>query len=171
MQPIDLAAVCRKNFEMLNTYYAEDIKKYHIRTEMHASQEFIAIEANAELLSKTFMSLLSNSIYAVKKKYTQQQGYDPMISFRIEICEDQQIKLYVCDNGIGIEETIIDKVFDPFFTTKTTGEAAGVGLYLSHEIISAHNGTIRMESRKNEYTEFVITLPVKQEGANSVHVE
>lgn len=172
MQPIDLAAVCRKNFEMLNAYYAEDIKKFHIRTEMHGSQEFIAIEANGELLSKTFMSLLGNSIYAIKKKYTQQQqDYDPLISFRIEIHEDQPVKLYVRDNGIGIEETILDKVFDPFFTTKTTGEAAGVGLYLSHEIVSTHNGTITVESRKNEYTQFVITLPIKQEKASSVHAE
>lgn len=171
MQPMDLAAVCRKNFEMLNSYYAEDIKKFHIRTEMHESQDFIAIEANAELLSKTIMSLLGNSIYAVKKKYVQQQGYDPLISFSIEICESQQIRLHIRDNGIGIEDTILDKIFDPFFTTKTTGEAAGVGLYLSREIISNHNGTITVESRKNEYTEFVITLPVKQERTNSIYTE
>ena len=63
------------------------------------------------------------------------------------------------DNGIGIEDTIIDKVFDPFFTTKTTGEAAGVGLYLSREIVQNHGGDITIQSVKNEYCEVTLTLP------------
>jgi signal transduction histidine kinase len=69
------------------------------------------------------------------------------------------ILLTVYDNGIGIEETILNKIFDPFFTTKTTGEAAGVGLYLSREIIQNHGGDISAASVKNEYSEFTITLP------------
>ncbi len=171
LRPIDLAAVCRKNFEMLNSYYAEDIKKYHIRTEIHEAQEFITLEADAELTSKTIMSLLANCVYAVKKKAMQQPEYEPLISLSIETCEGRQIRIRVRDNGIGIEDTIRDKIFDPFFTTKTTGEAAGVGLYLSREIVSNHHGTITVESRKNEYTEFVITLPVKQEAADSVQTD
>jgi signal transduction histidine kinase len=62
------------------------------------------------------------------------------------------------DNGIGIEEKVIGKVFDPFFTTKTTDEGAGVGLYLSREIIQNHKGDISVASVKEEYTEFTITL-------------
>jgi signal transduction histidine kinase len=69
------------------------------------------------------------------------------------------ILLTVYDNGVGIEETILNKIFDPFFTTKTTGEAAGVGLYLSREIIQNHGGDISAASVKNEYSEFTITLP------------
>ena len=68
--------------------------------------------------------------------------------------------LKIRDNGIGIEEKILDKIFDPFFTTKTTGEAAGVGLYLSREIIQNHGGEISVVSVKDEYTEFTITLPI-----------
>ena len=66
----------------------------------------------------------------------------------------------VRDNGIGIESTIIDRIFDPFFTTKTTGEASGVGLYISREIVQNHRGDITVESTKGEYTEFTITLPL-----------
>jgi signal transduction histidine kinase len=50
-------------------------------------------------------------------------------------------------------------IFNPFFTTKTTSEAAGIGLYLSREIIQNHGGDISVESRKDEYTEFTISLP------------
>ena len=67
------------------------------------------------------------------------------------------VSIIIRDNGI--EQTIINKIFDPFFTTKTTGEAAGVGLYLSREIIQNHGGDIHVESVKNEYSEFTITLP------------
>jgi len=72
------------------------------------------------------------------------------------------VKIIVRDNGIGIEDTITDKIFDPFFTTKTTGEAAGVGLYLSREIVQNHGGDISVQSVKNDYTEFTITLPYKK---------
>ena len=68
----------------------------------------------------------------------------------------------VHDNGTGIEEKSIGKIFDPFFTTKTTEEAAGVGLYLSREIIQNHGGDISVVSVKEEFTEFTITLPKKQ---------
>ena len=66
------------------------------------------------------------------------------------------------DNGIGIEDAIIGKIFDPFFTTKSTSEAAGVGLYLSREIVQNHGGDIQVKSVKDEYSEFIITLPAKK---------
>ena len=69
-------------------------------------------------------------------------------------------KPLIRDNGTGIEEKIIHKIFDPFFTTKTTGEASGVGLYLSREIIQNYGGDITVISEKNEYTEFSIILPI-----------
>ena len=73
---------------------------------------------------------------------------------------DSQYILKIHDNGTGIGESTIGKIFDPFFTTKTTAEAAGVGLYLSREIIQNHGGDISVTSVKDQYTEFTITLPV-----------
>jgi signal transduction histidine kinase len=99
--------------------------------------------------------------YAVVKKAgkLQNQGaYHPEITLHASVT-GKQVTLKFHDNGIGIEETIIGKIFDPFFTTKTTGEAAGVGLYLCHEIVQNHGGTITVESEKDQYTEFTITLP------------
>ena len=71
----------------------------------------------------------------------------------------KQIVLHIHDNGTGIEKTIISKVFDPFFTTKTTAEATGIGLYLCQEIVQNSGGTISVDSEKNVFTEFTITLP------------
>ena len=166
LQPLDLMMCCRKNFEMLKTYYAQDIKDYHIHTEFSEQVDFVAVNANAEQLSRTVMSLLANSVYAVKKKFNQ-EPYDAVIRLSVDIIEDKWVCIHVYDNGIGIEETIIDRIFDPFFTTKTTSEAAGVGLFISREIILNHHGTITVNSRKNEYTEFVISLPMTDKIAEA----
>jgi len=92
------------------------------------------------------------------KKSKRQQG-SPKVSLTVTI-EDSQVMIKILDNGIGIEEKIINKIFDPFFTTKTTGEASGVGLYLSREIIQNYGGDITVRSVKNEFTEFTILLPI-----------
>ena len=102
------------------------------------------------------MSILGNAIYATVKKAAK-TSYEPEVTLTVEDSE-RNITLKIHDNGIGIEDTIINKIFDPFFTTKTTNEAAGVGLYLSREIIQNHGGDITVQSVKDEWTEFIITI-------------
>ena len=55
---------------------------------------------------------------------------------------------------------IVDKIFQPFFTTKPTGQGTGLGLSLSYDIIKAHGGEIKVESKEGGGTEFIIVLPV-----------
>jgi signal transduction histidine kinase len=66
----------------------------------------------------------------------------------------------VKDNGGGIPQKVIDKIFQPFFTTKPTGESTGLGLSLSYDIIKAHGGEIKVESKEGEGTMFKIYLNV-----------
>jgi signal transduction histidine kinase len=94
----------------------------------------------------------------VVKKALREQ-YKPEVLLTLTVA-DKRADISIRDNGIGIEQTIINKIFDPFFTTKTTGEAAGVGLYLSKEIIQNHKGDISVNSEKDVYTEFIVTLPI-----------
>ncbi|MDD3036582.1 ATP-binding protein [Bacteroides sp.] len=155
---IDFTALCRKSLEMLATYFKEDIERMQVSLQGHFPEIPVRIQGNEEQLGKTLMSLLNNSMYAVTRKYGK-QVYSPEISIAMET-DGEIITVRLKDNGIGIEESILDQVFDPFFTTKTTGEAAGVGLYLSREIIAGHDGSISVESRQGEYTEFIIKLPI-----------
>jgi len=156
---MDLVPILRQDEDMLNNYYADDIRQYGIKIRFDIPQTAISLDGNPEQLSKTMMSLLGNSVYAVVKK-AQREQYQPEIIVSVSEKTADHVEITIRDNGIGIEPTIINKIFDPFFTTKTTGEAAGVGLYLSHEIIQNHHGSISVKSEKNVYTEFIITLPL-----------
>jgi signal transduction histidine kinase len=64
------------------------------------------------------------------------------------------------DNGPGIPQKVLDKIFQPFFTTKPTGQGTGLGLSLSYDIIKAHNGEIKVDTREGNYTKFIISIPV-----------
>ena len=150
----DLRSILKKNEEVVSKYHEKCIHDYGIKVTFVLPEVGMPFDGNPELLSKTFMSIINNGFYAVVKK-SERQRYDAEI--RVEALFEQDkyiIKFY--DNGIGIEETILDKVFDPFFTTKPTGEASGVGLYLSREIIQNHHGDISVRSQKDEFTELTV---------------
>ena len=166
--PMDLMTVVRRDEKMLHEYFKKEIEQYGINAVFEGTEDEMPINGNANLLSKTFMSILSNAVNAVVKKSQKAHAgegmsatYCPEIALHVAQ-QESTVRISIRDNGIGIEETIIDKIFDPFFTTKTTSEAAGVGLYLSREIVQNHGGDIQVKSVKDEYCEFIITLPAKK---------
>jgi signal transduction histidine kinase len=65
----------------------------------------------------------------------------------------------ISDNGNGIPEPVKEKIFQPFFTTKPTGQGTGLGLSLSYDIVKAHGGEIKVESKEGEGSYFTFTLP------------
>jgi signal transduction histidine kinase len=69
-------------------------------------------------------------------------------------------ELSVHDNGTGIPQKAIDKIFQPFFTTKPAGQGTGLGLSLSYDIVKAHGGGIKVETKQGERSEFVLQLPI-----------
>jgi signal transduction histidine kinase len=70
------------------------------------------------------------------------------------------VLIKVNDNGNGIPQNIVDKIFQPFFTTKPTGQGTGLGLSLSYDIIKAHGGDIKVETKEGEGSEFIIQLSI-----------
>jgi len=69
------------------------------------------------------------------------------------------ILISVRDNGPGIPQKILDKIFQPFFTTKPAGQGTGLGLSLSYDIVKAHGGEIKTETKEGEGSEFIVQLP------------
>jgi signal transduction histidine kinase len=111
-------------------------------------------------IGRVLLNLINNAFYAVSdKSKTAGPDYQPALKLATRKTNNG-IEITVADNGNGIPQTIRDKIFQPFFTTKPTGEGTGLGLSLSYDIVKAHGGEIKVESRENEGSSFSIILPL-----------
>jgi signal transduction histidine kinase len=111
-------------------------------------------------ISRVLLNLYNNAFYAVNERKKQHsEGYEPIVSVSIKKADDK-IVISVKDNGNGIPANVVNKIFQPFFTTKPTGQGTGLGLSLSYDIIKAHGGEIKVETREGEGSEFIIQLPI-----------
>jgi len=81
-----------------------------------------------------------------------------------DLNEGRYVKLTICDTGHGMDQEILKQIFEPFFTTKKTGENAGLGLSVVHEIIKVHKGEIIVESHPGEGAKFDIYFPLVNQG-------
>ena len=156
----NINGLCRIALDKLKKTYEQDIQEKNIRIVFDNLTLSLMMEVNVEQFSKVLAGILKNSMYALLKK-SETVTFSPEIFLGLKVNKDM-LEITIRDNGSGIDENIKDKIFAPFFTTKTTGEAAGVGLYLCREIVQNHRGTIEVESKKGEYTQFLITIPVYQ---------
>jgi len=105
------------------------------------------------------LNLYNNAFYAVlEKKKISGDGYEPTVSIKTKSLNNH-IEIRVKDNGNGIPLNIIDKIFQPFFTTKPTGQGTGLGLSLSYDIIKAHGGELKAETKEGEGSELIVVLP------------
>ena len=118
-------------------------------------------------IGRVILNLISNAFYAVNEREklianSQQliaSAYKPTVSVSTKKINNK-VEIRVADNGNGIPQKILDKIFQPFFTTKPTGQGTGLGLSLSYDIVKAHGGELKVETKEGEGSEFVIVLPI-----------
>ena len=101
-------------------------------------------------MNQVFVNLISNAVDAM-------EDFGKITIKTVDIGD--QIEIRFKDNGRGIAEDKMTKIFEPFYTTKDVGEGTGLGLSISYSIIKQHNGSIDVESKVGEGTEFILTLP------------
>ncbi|NEP86955.1 MAG: hypothetical protein F6K18_08965 [Okeania sp. SIO2C2] len=114
-------------------------------------------------LNQVFMNILSNAIYAIKDDQNSQkiEFNSGCIRIKTQRISDNLVQICITDNGGGISEEVLSHLFDPFFTTKPVGKGTGLGLSISYQIIvEKHKGKLECHSRKEKYTEFMITIPI-----------
>ena len=114
-------------------------------------------------IGRVVLNLITNAFYAANEKAkSDYDSYEPVVTVRTKITEtngSNMIEISVADNGDGIPQKILDKIFQPFFTTKPTGQGTGLGLSLSYDIVKAHGGELKVETKEGEGSAFFIVLP------------
>ncbi len=111
-------------------------------------------------MGRVLLNLINNAFQAIDERSKKsKKGYQPKVTIKTKQL-DGKIEITVNDNGNGIPDSIKDKIFQPFFTTKPTGQGTGLGLSLSYDIIKAHGGEIKVSTKENEGTAFIIQLPI-----------
>ena len=97
------------------------------------------------------MNLISNAVQAIDG--------DGVVKIRALVVKDGMVSIRIKDTGRGIPEENLSRIFDPFFTTKDVGKGTGLGLFIAHDIIVRHKGTIRVESTPGKGTTFSVNIP------------
>jgi PAS domain S-box-containing protein len=158
---VDLNALVE---EALNLAYhggrAQD-QSFNITLERDFDIGIEPIELVPQDITRVCLNLFGNGFYAANKR--QKEGGDPKFKPTLRVSTrdlGDAVEVRARDNGIGIPAEIKDKLFQPFFTTKPTGEGTGLGLSISYDIVTQqHGGTIEVDSRVGEFTEFRVRLP------------
>jgi two-component system NtrC family sensor kinase len=160
-QRIDINAMVE---EALNLAYhgarAQD-QNFNITLERELDRDVAPIELVPQEVTRVLLNLFGNGFYAATKR--EREGGDPKFKPTLTASTHdlgEAIEIRIRDNGTGIPPEIRDKLFQPFFTTKPAGEGTGLGLSISWDIVTQqHGGTIVVDSRVGEFTEFAIRLP------------
>ena len=127
------------------------LKENNIVLNYKISKDEVYIIGDYNRLKQVLVNIVKNS------KESLEDRSDGIISIKISKNKNS-VKIEIDDNGIGMDEETLSKVKDAFFTTKKNG--TGLGLYLSNDIITKHNGVIESDSKKDKYTKCTIKLPL-----------
>ena len=112
------------------------------------------------LMRQTLFNLVQNSVQAMPK------GGSIYITTTLEETDTgtRQLLLEIRDTGIGIPEEVQERIYDAYFTTKDAAGGIGLGLAISHQIITAHKGKIKVRSKMGMGTAFTISFTLDQEN-------
>lgn len=119
------------------------------------------VECYPGKLNQVFLNILSNGIYAINKKFGDEEGGVLRITTSNS---DTKVYVKIEDNGIGMDEATKKKIFEPFFTTKDVGEGTGLGMSIAYNTIRRHQGEIQINSTPGEGSEFILELPIVHEN-------
>ena len=164
---LDLVKTSEPHFELNDLHTLIDKMILLVSPQSHAKRIEIACQFDSaigqvwmdtEKMKQVILNLLANAIDFVPEggkiklvtRHFKEKGKSSFVSIEVQ------------DNGIGIPQSMIDNVFDPYFTTKhksSIHKGTGLGLFISHQNMQDHGGTIEVKSEVDEGTTFILTLP------------
>ncbi len=161
-RPVDINALVEESLNL--AYHGARAEKQGFNITMEKSLDPAAGEVDLfpQEITRVLLNLISNGFYAATRRKADGnggEGYEPTLATATRNLGDR-VEIRIRDNGTGIPPEVKEKMFNPFFTTKPAGEGTGLGLSISHDIIvKQHGGSIAVDTKPGQYTEFTIILP------------
>ena len=131
--------------------------KYDINVQLDLAEDLPKFQGMPQELGQVFINLIINACDAMKEKKLSKNEAFLVIATGYDR-KTRQLSASFKYNGTGIKEEVLSKIFDPFYTTKGFGMGTGLGLNLSHIIVEAHGGWIKVDSEYGVGTTFTVFI-------------
>ncbi|OGX85557.1 ATP-binding protein [Hymenobacter glacialis] len=158
--PTDLNALCQEYLRLTYQGLRAKDKSFNATLETKLAADLPLVDAVGSDLGRVLLNLFGNAFYAVRQRQLAgEPGYAPVVGVHTRRVGGG-VEIRVTDNGAGVPDDIKAKIFQPFFTTKPPGQGTGLGLSLSHDIVTkGHGGALAVESHEGQGTAFSLMLP------------
>ncbi len=113
-----------------------------------------AVRMDGNLLKQILLNIIMNSLQAMEDSGGK-------ILVETSTISEGEIQIVIADTGPGIPEDVQPRIFEPYFTTKKPGEGTGLGLFVTKTLVENMGGRIKVRSRRNGGTSFIVTFVVK----------
>jgi signal transduction histidine kinase len=167
-EPTDINALCDEYLRLAYHGLRAKDKSFNATMKTEFDPSIGNINIIPQDMGRVILNLINNAFYAVDEKKKSHElsatSYEPAVTITTASIQPpsggRSVAIKVSDNGAGIPQKLLDKIFQPFFTTKPTGQGTGLGLSLSYDIVKAHGGELKVETKAGEGSTFFITLPI-----------
>jgi len=169
-EPTDINALCDEYLRLAYHGLRAKDKSFNAKFETNFDSSVKKIDIVPQDIGRVVLNLITNAFYVVNEKQKLPTkdlpgfqnlvgltSYEPTVTVSTKK-EGNTVMISVKDNGNGIPQKVLDKIFQPFFTTKPTGQGTGLGLSLSYDIVKAHGGELKVETKEGEGSVFIIQL-------------
>ncbi len=138
-------------------------KTFNVTLKTDYDERLGSVNVIPQDIGRVILNLLNNAFYAVHEKSAvasakADEKFEPLVSVSTKKIGGK-VLISIADNGNGIPNKALDKIFQPFFTTKPAGQGTGLGLSLSYDIVKAHGGEIRVETKESAGSKFILIIP------------
>jgi signal transduction histidine kinase len=161
-EPTDINALAEEYLRLSYHGLRAKDKTFNATTKTDFDNSIGKVNIIPQDIGRVILNLINNAFYAATQNPPsggRGAKHEPTVWVSTKKVGDK-VLVSVKDNGPGIPQKILDKIFQPFFTTKPTGQGTGLGLSLSYDIVKAHGGELKVETKEGDGTSFIIHLPV-----------
>lgn len=173
-EPTDISALTDEYLRLAYHGFRAKDKKFNATIKTDFDDTIGMVNVIPQDIGRVILNLITNAFYVVSKTTpyplegsgafiptvsVKTQKHLPLQGGRGSNGANGFIEISVSDNGSGIPAHLLDKIFQPFFTTKPTGQGTGLGLSLSYDIVKAHGGELKVETKEGEGSRFTIIIP------------